>query len=261
MGYLVTELFEKEFSETIGCKESIAVNSGTSALIASLWSMDLQGKEVITTPFTFIATSNAIVIAGGVPVFVDIHEDTHLINEDLVEAAVNENTAAIIPVHLFGRLCDVDRMMKFGVPVIEDAAQAFGAQFEDGRFAGAVGDAGCFSFYKRKNFSTFEGGMISVNSESRLDADKMRSIIDQGQSGRFNHEYLGFNFRMPELCALLGLERIQCHMHGIQSELGLRDERHGAYPRVVYDQPIYKKLGIKGDCPIAERVARDVRES
>jgi perosamine synthetase len=280
MPAIVRKIFEEEFTKRFKVKQSIAVNNGTSALIAPLWSMDLKpGDEVITTPFTFIATSNAILIAGATPVFVDIDPVTKLIDANKIEEAITPRTKAIIPVHLYGRVCDMPKIMevakRHNLVVIEDTAQALGARcnfcFEtgqqkcypckdpDGQLAGTMGDVGCFSFYKTKNFSTFEGGMITINENSMLDGDKIRSICDQGQVGKYNHEYVGFNFRLAEPLCLLGLENLKIHEKAYLAELGMRDESHGHYPNVVYEQPAYKRLGITGDCPNAEKAARDIR--
>lgn len=265
MPVVVRKIFEDYCTETMRVQNTIAVNSGTSALIATLWSMDLQpGDEVITTPLTFIATTNAILIAGGKPVFVDIREDDYLIDVDKIEEAITDKTKAIIPVHLYGRMCNMNRIMdiasKNNLVVIEDSAQAFG-QMYDGKMSGTIGDAGCFSFYKTKNISTFEGGMITVNTNSRLNGDKIRSITDQGQTSKYVHKYIGFNFRMAEPLCLMALEQMKLHMTGIRAELGLRGPEQGHYPNVVYDQPIYSDLGITGNCPIAEKVTSTIKQN
>ena len=263
MPSIVRDIFEQEFTKMVSCSNSIAVNSGTSALIATLWSMDLMpDDEVITTPFTFIATSNAIIIAGAKPVFVDIDPETLLLDPALIEDKITDKTRAIIPVHLFGKICDMEAIMaiakKHNLIVIEDSAQALGATTDDGEWAGTIGDIGTFSFYKTKNLSTFEGGMITINKNCRLDGNKVRSITDQGQQGKYNHEYIGFNFRMPEPCALIGLEAIKIHMTGVRAELGIRGPKDGHYPKVSYHQPCYRKKGITGDCPVAESVAQEI---
>lgn len=269
MPAIVRDIFEDYCKNEFKQRDVIAVNNGTSALIAPLWSMDLKpGDEVITTPFTFIATTNAILIAGGTPVFVDINEDDLLIDACKIEEAITEKTKAIIPVHLYGRTCDMDSIMQIAklnsLVVIEDAAQAFGADYESyegTKMAGTIGDAGTFSFYKTKNISTFEGGMITIPHHSRLDSEKIRSITNQGQVGRYNHEYVGFNFRLAEPLCLMALEQMKLHMTGIKSELGLRGPKQGHYPNVVYEQPAYKRLNISGNCPIAEKAAKEIREN
>jgi perosamine synthetase len=266
MPQIIREIFESYVKETFNIKDCISVNSGTSALIATLWSMDLKPQdEIITTPFTFIATSNSILIAKAKPVFVDIDPNTLLIDPNLIEQAITPNTKAIIPVHLYGRICDMDKIksiaQKYDLIVIEDTSQAFGSQTLSGEYAGMLSDAGTFSFYKTKNISTFEGGMIAIPYGSRLDNKKIRSVCDQGQIGRYNHEYLGFNFRLAEPLCLMALEQMKLHMTGIRAELGLRGPKQGHYPEVCYNQPIYKKLGIQGNCPIAEKIANKIKNN
>jgi dTDP-4-amino-4,6-dideoxygalactose transaminase len=264
MPAVVREMFENYVKETYNLEDCIAVNNGTSALIAPLWSMDLNpGDEVITTPFTFIATSNAILIAGAKPVFVDIDPDTLLIDPQKIKSAITKKTKAIIPVHLYGRICDMDKINEIAkennLAVVEDTAQAFGSVDLQGRNAGMMSDVGTFSFYKTKNISTFEGGMICVTKNSKLDAKKIRAICDQGQVGKYNHEYVGFNFRLAEPLCLMALEQMKLHMHGIKAQLGLRGPQQGHYPNVVYEQPAYIKRGITGNCPIAESVAKQIK--
>ncbi len=280
MPQVIRDIFEKELKDYFDVEDVIVVNSGTSALIATLLSLDLDSNsEIITSPFTFIATGNSILFGNSNPVFVDIKEDSKLIDEDLIESKINENTKAILPVHLYGRVCNMPKIQeladKYNLIVIEDAAQAFGAMCDFNcenseickpcnkgtKKAGTFGDAGCFSFYKTKNFSTFEGGMITINKESKLDAEKIRAITNQGQVGRYNHEYLGFNFRLAEPLCLIGLENLKIHKEGFLAELGLRDESKGHYPEVIYNQPIYKKLGINGDCPVAEKEALYIKNN
>lgn len=264
MPAVVRNIFEEYVKETYNLKDCIAVNNGTAALMATLWSMDLQpGDEVITTPFTFIATTNAILIAGAKPVFVDIDPNTLLIDPTKIEEVITEKTKAIIPVHLYGRVCEMEKINqlanKHNLVVIEDTAQAFGATCHCGKAAGMISDAGTFSFYKTKNISTFEGGMICVPHNSKLDHSKIRSICDQGQVGKYNHEYIGFNFRLAEPLCLMALEQMKLHMTGIKAELGMRGPKQGHYPNVVYQQPAYIKKGITGNCPIAEEVALKIK--
>jgi len=262
---VVRDIFEGYVKERFDLSDCIAVNNGTSALIAPLWSMEFnEGDEVITTPFTFIATSNAILISGAIPVFVDIDPDTLLIDVDKIEEAITPSTRAIIPVHLYGRICDMKRISEIAhrhnIVVIEDTAQAFGAIDADGNYAGMTSDVGTFSFYKTKNISTFEGGMICFPKDTRLDPAKVRSICDQGQVGKYNHEYIGFNFRLAEPLCLMALEQMKLHMHGITAELGIRGPEKGHYPAVVYEQPAYKRRNIYGNCPVAEKAALLIKE-
>jgi len=266
MPQVVRDIFENYVKDRFNLEDCIAVNNGTSALIACTWSMDLKPHdEIITTPFTFVATSNSILIGGGKPVFVDIDPNTLLIDANKIEDAITENTKAIMPVHLYGRVCDMEKInsiaKKYNLVVIEDTAQAFGATCHCGKHAGMQSDAGTFSFYKTKNISTFEGGMICVPKNSRLDAKKIRSICDQGQDGRYNHVNVGFNFRLAEPLCLMAYEQMKLHMTGIKAELGIRGPKQGHYPNVVYEQPAYISRGITGNCPIAESVAKKIREN
>ena len=150
MPVVIRNIFEDYVKTRFDLEDCIAVNNGTSALIAPLWSLDLSpGDEVITTPFTFIATTNAILIAGGTPVFVDIDPETLLIDPSKIESAITSRTKAIIPVHLYGRVCEMDAINeiadKHNLVVIEDTAQAFGAECHCGKYAGMLVDCGTFS--------------------------------------------------------------------------------------------------------------------
>jgi len=266
MPAIVRDIFENYVKDRFELKDCIAVNNGTSALIGILWSMGLKpGDEVITTPLTYIATSNAIIIAGGKPVFVDVDPDTCLIDPDKIKNAITKKTRAIIPVHLYGRVCNMKEINKIAKEnnlfVVEDTAQAFGAVDSNGRNAGMMSDAGAFSFYKTKNISTFEGGMICIPKNSILDDKKIRSICNQGQDGKYNHVNVGFNFRLAEPLCLMAYEQMKLHMAGIRAELGIRGPEKGHYPNVVYEQPAYRELGISGNCPIAENIAKSIREN
>jgi perosamine synthetase len=265
MPVVIRDIFEKYVIDRFNLADCIAVNNGTSALIAPMWSMDFEpGDEVITTPFTFAATSNSILIAGAKPVFVDIDPDTLLIDANKIEEKITNKTKAILPVHLYGRICDMEKINslaeKHNLVVFEDTAQGFGATYKNGKYAGMLSDGGSFSFYKTKNISTFEGGMICIPKNSKLDHVKVRSICNQGQIGRYNHEYLGFNFRLAEPLCLMAYEQMKLHMTGIKAELGIRGPERGHYPNVIYEQPYYIRKGITGDCPIAEKVAASIRE-
>ena len=264
MPQVVRQIFEDYVKEKYDLKDCIAVNNGTSALIAALWSLDLKpDDEVITTAMTFIATSNAILIAGAKPVFADINPNTLLIDPREIEKKITDKTKAIVPVHLYGRVCEMNAILhiaqKLNLCGIADTTQAFGRKYFNG-YAGMLSDCGTFSFYKTKNISTFEGGMICVPNESKMDADKIRSICNQGQSGKYNHKYVGFNFRLAEPLCLMALEQMKLHMTGVEAELGLRGPEQGHYPEVVYNQPAYKERGIEGFCPIAEKITQKIKD-
>ncbi len=198
------ERFEAEFADDCGVDHAVAVNSGTSALHLALLAAGIgPGDEVITVPMTFIATVAAILYAGATPVFVDIDPRTWTMDPALVEAAVTPRTRAILPVHLHGRLADMAAIRvvanRHGLTVIEDAAQAHGAE-RGGRRAGAIGDIGCFSFYPGKNLGACgEGGAVTTNSPEV--AERIRSLRDWGQEGKYNHVRHGFNFRMDAVQA------------------------------------------------------------
>lgn len=204
------ERFEADFARYCGTSEAIAVNTGTSALHLALLAAGVgPGDEVITVPMTFVATTAAILYAGAKPVFVDVDPVTWTMQPDLIAAKVTSRTKAVMPVHLHGRLADMQAITavarRFGLVVIEDAAQAHGAE-RDGVRAGAFGDIGCFSFYPGKNLGACgEGGAITTNRPDL--AAVMRSLRDWGQEGKYNHVRRGFNYRMDAIQgAVLGVK-------------------------------------------------------
>lgn len=198
--------FEAAFASYCGTTHAIATSSGTSALQAALLAHAIgPGDEVITTPFTFIATANSIVSTGAKPVFVDIEEDSFNINPDLIESSITPRTKAIMPVHLFGNPCDMDAIMSIAARhhlfVIEDACQAHGAAIGD-RKMGTFG-TGCFSFYATKNITSGEGGMVTTDDEAV--AERVRLIRNHGSSQRYLHTAMGYNLRMSDIHAALGI--------------------------------------------------------
>ena len=202
--------FEERFAALCGVKHAIATSSGTTALLAALLAHRIgPGDEVITTPFTFIASANSILFSGAKPVFADIDENSYNIDPDLIEKKVTEQTKAILPVHLYGCPCDMDRIMdiadRHSLIVIEDACQAHGASIQ-GKRVGSFG-TGCFSFYPTKNMTTAEGGMITTDDDEI--AERARLIRNHSQSRLYHHESLGYNFRMTELQAALGLVQLE----------------------------------------------------
>jgi dTDP-4-amino-4,6-dideoxygalactose transaminase len=203
--------FEQAFAKFIGAKYAVAVSSGTSALYLSLLALGIgKGDEVITTPFSFIASSNAILYTGAKPVFVDIDEKTFNIDTKLIERRITKKTKAILPVHLYGLPCDIKNILsiarKHQLFVIEDACQAHGASFGN-QMVGTFGNLGCFSFYATKNMTTVEGGMITTNSQKL--AEKLLLLKNHGSKIKYQHEILGYNFRMTDLNAAMGLEQLK----------------------------------------------------
>ncbi|MEM5847376.1 MAG: DegT/DnrJ/EryC1/StrS family aminotransferase [Candidatus Aenigmatarchaeota archaeon] len=203
--------FEEKIAEYIGVKYAIATSSGTTALHTALLAVGIKpGDEVITTPFTFIATANSILYCGAKPVFVDVDERTFNINPSLIEEKITEKTKAILPVHLYGQPADMKSLMKIcekhNLILVEDAAQALGAEFE-GKKVGSFGDCAIFSFYPTKNITTGEGGMVVTNDEEI--AEKCRKIRNHGEYERYFVDSLGYNYRMTEIAAVIGLTQLK----------------------------------------------------
>jgi perosamine synthetase len=201
--------FEGAFAEMCGVKYAIATTSGTTALHVALLAHGIgEGDEVITSPFTFIASANSILYTGARPVFVDIDPATFNINPDLIEAAITTRTKAILPVHLFGLSSDMDAIIaiaeRHGLAIIEDACQSHGALYK-GQRTGSFG-TGTFSLYPTKNITSAEGGMITTN-DVNID-EESRVIRQHGMRRRYYHEELGFNFRMTDLHAAVGLAQL-----------------------------------------------------
>ena len=303
------EEFEQKFAEWVGAEYGIAVNSGTAALHVALLACGIgEGDEVITTPFTFIASGNSILYTGARPVFADIDMKTYTLNPDSIEDLITEKTKAIMPVQLYGQSADMDRINeiaeKYGLIVIEDAAQAHGAAY-NGQKVGSIGDMSCFSFYPTKNMTTSEGGIITTDDEEL--AEKARIFRAHGATVRYHHDAIGYNFRMTDISAAIGLAQLEnidefnekrianaaylneglkdvdgvitpcCadgskhvyHQYTIRVEKGDRDDWVDIindcgvgtgihYPIPLYNQPIYRALGIEGNCPNAELAADNV---
>ena len=202
--------FEEAFAVMCGVKYAIATASGTTALHTALLAHGIgEGDEVITSAFTFIASANSILYVGARPVFVDIDPVTFNLNPALIEAAITPRTKAILPVHLYGLSCDMDAIQaiarKHNLVVVEDACQSHAAEYK-GRKAGSFG-TGTFSLYPTKNMTSGEGGMITTN-DPVID-EKCRVIRQHGMRKRYYHDELGFNFRMTDIHAAVGLEQLK----------------------------------------------------
>jgi dTDP-4-amino-4,6-dideoxygalactose transaminase len=193
------EAFEREFAAYCGARHCVAVNSGTAALHVALLAAGVkEGDEVITVSHTFVATAAAVRHAGARPVFVDIDPKTCLIDTAKIEAAITGRTRAIMPVHLYGRCADMDAITEIarrhGLTVVEDAAQAHGAEYKGWR-AGSLAPLACFSFYPGKNLGAYgEGGAVTTDSDEAARA--LRELRDHGQSRKYHHDRLGFNYRL-----------------------------------------------------------------
>ena len=209
----VSRVLEKQFAEYIGTKFATVTNSGTTALSTALEAMALEpGDEVITSPFTFIASANSIAMIGAIPVFVDVKPDSYNINPELIEDAITEKTRAIMPVHIFGMPADMKHIMDIAdshdLQVIEDACQAHGAEV-DGRKVGSLGHVAAFSFYATKNMMTGEGGMITTDNEELYDRCLMVKNHGRGKQGGYSHFRIGYNNRMMDVIAAIGIEQMK----------------------------------------------------
>lgn len=201
--------FEDTFAEIAGVEHAIAVNNGTTALVAAIQALDLRpGDEVVTSPFTFIATLNAILEAGATARFADIREDDFCVDPESMAAAITPRTKVLMPVHLYGQTADMGKIAplaeEHGLALVEDSAQAHGAKF-DGKGAGSFG-LGCFSFYATKNITTGEGGIITTNDAEI--ADKLRVMRNQGMRARYEYVMAGHNYRLTDLAAAVAIPQL-----------------------------------------------------
>jgi dTDP-4-amino-4,6-dideoxygalactose transaminase len=206
----VVRRFEEEFARYSGVREAVAVSSGTAALQLALLAHGIgPGDEVVTTPFTFAATANAVLATGARPVFADVSEEDFNLDPARAAERVGKRTRALLPVHLYGQPADMGALTALarshGLALIEDAAQAAGASFA-GRNVGSFG-TGCFSFYATKNMTTGEGGMITTDDPDV--AARARLLREHGQRRRYVSETLGYNLRLTEVAAALGLAQLQ----------------------------------------------------
>jgi len=205
--------FEMAFARYMGLKHAVAVNSGTSALHLLVRALGLgPGQEMITSPFTFVATSNCALFEGATPVFVDIDEDTWNMDVTQIEAAITRQTRLLMPVHIFGRPMPMDAVMKIGrrhkLPVVEDACEALGATYK-GRKAGTFGVASTFAFYPNKQMTTGEGGMLVTDDDGiAMLAKSMRNQGRDPQAGWLAHARLGYNYRLADINCALGLTQL-----------------------------------------------------
>jgi len=231
------EAFEHEFAAYSGAKHGIGVNSGTSALHMALLAAGVgPGDEVVTTPFTFVATVAAILYAGARPVLVDIDPVSLTLDPRCFEAAITSHTKAVIPVHIHGECADMDPIVEVtrahGIVVIEDAAQAHGARYRD-RSAGSLGDMACFSFYPGKNLGACgEGGMVVTDDDEF--AHKVRMLRDWGQEKKYEHVMKGFNARLEGVQGAA----LRVKLRHLEGWTEARRERAALYGRLLVDAPV-----------------------
>ena len=244
-GPKVAEL-EQKVAEISDCKFSVGVTSGTDALLASLMALNIgPGDEVITTAFTFFATAGSISRTGALPVFVDIDPRTYNLDPSKIEAAITGRTKAIIPVHLYGQMCDMDPIMevaaKHNLYVIEDAAQAISATYK-GRKAGGIGTVGCFSFFPSKNLGgAGDGGMIVTNDPALH--ERLVAMRSHGSQRKYYHKFVGGNFRLDPLQAAILLVKLP-HL-GDWSEAR---RRNAAYYNRAFASSSVQTPWINPDC-------------
>ena len=231
-GGIVSE-FEKEFAGFLGTEHCVATTSGTTALEVGLRALGIgQGDVVVTTPFSFIASTNAIIYTGATPVFAEIDEKTFLIDPAAIERTLSKHpeAKALLVVHLFGQCCDMDAVMaiaeKHHLMVIEDCAQAHGAEW-NGRKAGTFGNVGCFSFYPTKNMTTSEGGAVVTNDAET--ARKCRLLINHGMEVRYHHDIVGYNYRMTNICGAIG----RCQLRKLDRFNAIRREHAAALDKMI----------------------------
>jgi len=235
---------ESEIASYLGSNYTVGLASGTDALYLSLRALDIKrGDEVITTPFSFIATAEAITYVGAKPVFVDIEADTLNMDIAKVEEKITPRTKAIIVVHLFGLPADMDELLalakKYNLKVIEDCAQAFGAQYRN-RYVGSMGDCGCFSFYPSKNLGAYgDGGMLTANSPDVH--EKVRVLRNHGTVGPYKHDFIGYNSRLDEIQAAI----LRIKLKHIDEYNGRRQEIAALYSSLLQD--VVKCPAVKND--------------
>jgi dTDP-4-amino-4,6-dideoxygalactose transaminase len=231
--------FERDFAAYCGARHAIGVNSGTSALHLALLAAGVgAGDEVITIPFTFVATVSAICYTGARPVFIDVEARSFTMDVNQLEQAITPRTKAILPVHLYGQMADMTGILEIanrhGIPVIEDACQSHGAEFNGSR-AGSLGLSGAFSFYPGKNLGAYgEGGIVVTNDDEH--ARKIRMLRDWGQEKRYHHVLKGFNYRMEGIQgAILGVK-----LRYLEGWTEARRARAREYDALLADSPVVK---------------------
>ena len=230
------EEFESNFRDYLGVKHAYTLNSGTSALVLALMALGVQsGDEVIVPNYTFGATANAVLLLGAKPILVDIDPRTFALDPKKISAALTRKSKVIIAVHLFGLAAEMHAIMKIakknGLRVVEDVAQSLGSEIE-GKKVGTFGDISCFSFYPTKIITTGEGGMIVTNDETL--ASTILVLRNQGMSTRYEYVRAGFNFRMSELNAAIGIEQLKRINSFVEKRNTIANFYHQKLPLVTH---------------------------
>ena len=265
--------FEKKFAQSVQARHAVAVNSGTSALHTVLAALGVGPRDEVLLPsLTFISTANVVLYQGATPVLMECSPETFNVTPDIIEAAITSKTRAIIPVDMNGMPVDYDAILALGkhydIPIIADSAESLGAIYK-GQPVGGVADIHCFSFFPNKGIATGEGGMITT-SDVEL-ADRMRMILNQGQDGRYNHVMLGYNYRMNDILAALGivqlgrLEKIMKEKENIVAQY--TDQLQGVegvqlpYLPDYVDRHSWYMYAIKVDQEIRDSVAEHLKKN
>ena len=259
------EQFEREFAAFIGVKHAITVTNGTAALHLALASLNIgPGDEVIVPAFTMIASVFAIQYTGATPIFIDSEPDTFNMDVSQLEAKITKKTKAILPVHIYGHSVDMDPLLdiarRHNIPVVEDAAEAHGGTYK-GRMCGSMGTISCFSFYGNKIVTTGEGGMVVTNDDALAKRARLLRDLAHAEGRRFWHEEVGYNYRMTNLQAALGLGQLR-HVHGfVEKKLWMANAYQKGLSGIEgirlpitkdYAKNVYWMYGVlvEPDCPL-----------
>ena len=244
----LTREFERMTMQLTGCKHAIAVCNGTMALFVGLKALGIgPGDEVIVPNFTFIASANAVILAGATPVLCEVREDTFCLDVAKAEQAVTRRTKSVMPVHLYGQSADMNEVMAFakrhGLSVIEDAAEAIGVRFA-GKHVGTFGEVGILSYYGNKTVTCGEGGMVLTNNDALAKAARRLKNYGRDQKGTFVHESIGFNFSFTDLQAAVGIAQ----MRKMPAIVRKKREIHDRYVEELRDLPDFQPVYIDPRC-------------
>jgi len=244
----LTREFECMTEKLTGCNHAIAVCNGTMALFVGLKALGIgPGDEVIVPNFTFIASANAVILAGATPVLCEVREDSFCLDVAKAEQSVTPRTKSVMPVHLYGQSADMDEVMAFakrhGLSVIEDAAEAIGVRFA-GKHVGTFGDVGILSYYGNKTVTCGEGGMVLTNNDAMAKAARRLKNYGRDQKGTFVHESIGFNFSFTDLQAAVGIAQ----MRKMPAIVRKKREIHDRYVEELRDLPDFQPVCIDSRC-------------
>ncbi|MCC7430981.1 DegT/DnrJ/EryC1/StrS family aminotransferase [bacterium] len=240
--------FETKIANFIGTKHAIGVSSGSDALLISLMALDLkQSDEIITTPYSFFATAGAISRLGAKPVFAEIDEKTFNLDANEIENKITSKTKAILPVHLFGQIAEMDKILeiaeKYNLKIIEDAAQAIGSEFKNGKQAGTFGTFGCFSFYPSKNLGCFgDAGLVTTNDDEL--AEKIKILRSHGSKPKYYNKFIGGNFRIDAIQSAV----LDVKLNYLENWTKKRQENAKTYDELFKATKLTEKITLPYTC-------------